>query len=80
MTDTDIRGDVSSHGPDLTAGGWLNDLTRKRAAGPFLPGHGLAAAGPSTTAVHAGTHDDARTGAVGTPIYQASTFLLGADQ
>ena len=85
MTDSNIRGDASSQGPHLTKGGWLNDLDRKRAAGPFLPGpnlhgHGLSGAGPSTTAVHAGTHDDARTGAVGTPIYQASTFLLGADQ
>ena len=80
MTDTKIRGDASSHGPHLTTGGWLNALNRKRAAGPFLPGHALPVAGPSTTAVHAGPRDDARTGAVGTPIYQASTFLLGADQ
>lgn len=80
MPDTTIRGDAASRAPNLTTDGWLNDLARKRAAGPFLPGHGLPAAGPSTTAVHAGTHDDPRTGAVGTPIYQASTFLLNADQ
>lgn len=80
MTDAPIRGDAASRAPNLTTGGWLNDLNRKRAAGPFLPGHGLPVAGPSTTAVHAGTHDDLRTGAVGTPIYQASTFLLNADQ
>jgi cystathionine beta-lyase/cystathionine gamma-synthase len=30
--------------------------------------------------VHAGTHDDPTTGAVGTPIYQTSTFILGDDQ
>lgn len=80
MSDTQIRGDASSRAPRPTEGGWLNGLDRKRVAGPFLPGHNLSAAGPSTTAVHAGTHDDPRTGAVGTPIYQASTFLLGADQ
>lgn len=80
MSDTQIRGDAASRAPQPTEGEWLNRLDRKRAAGPFLPGHGLSAAGPSTTAVHAGTHDDPRTGAVGTPIYQASTFLLGADQ
>ena len=34
----------------------------------------------STCAVHAGTHDDPGTGAVGTPIYQTSTFNLGAKQ
>jgi cystathionine beta-lyase/cystathionine gamma-synthase len=80
MSDTQIRGDATSHGPSSTSGGWLNSLDRKRGAGPFLSGHDRPAAGPSTTAVHAGTHDDPRTGAVGTPIYQASTFLLGADQ
>lgn len=31
---------------------------------------------PATLAVHAGTHTDPATGAVGTPIYQTSTFLL----
>jgi cystathionine beta-lyase/cystathionine gamma-synthase len=38
-----------------------------------------AAQGPSTVAVHAGTRRDAATGAVGTPIYQTSTFLLNED-
>jgi cystathionine beta-lyase/cystathionine gamma-synthase len=80
MPQTSIRGDAASHAPQHTRGGWLNRLDRKRAAGPFLTGRALPAMGPSTTAVHAGTHDDPLTGAVGTPIYQASTFLLGADQ
>jgi len=80
MPQTPIRGDAASDAPQHTRGGWLNRLDRKRHAGPFLPGHRLDVAGPSTAAVHAGTHDDPRTGAVGTPIYQASTFLLGADQ
>jgi cystathionine beta-lyase/cystathionine gamma-synthase len=34
----------------------------------------------STTAVHAGSRHDPHTGAVGTPIYQASTFVLNEDQ
>ena len=36
--------------------------------------------GISTRAVHAGSQDDPVTGAVGTPIYQTSTFLLGQGQ
>lgn len=31
---------------------------------------------PATLAVHAGSHDDPATGAVGTPIYQTTTFRL----
>lgn len=80
MSEALPRGDAASQAPTLIKGGWLHKLDRKRVAGPFLVGHGLAAAGPSTTAVHAGTYDDPRTGAVGTPIYQASTFILGSDQ
>lgn len=80
MPNDTILGDHSSKTPARTKDGWLNDLDRKRGSGPFLErrkGHG---AGMSTTSVHAGTHDDPRTGAVGTPIYQASTFILGSDQ
>lgn len=72
-----------SHDKSLIMGrdGWLCDLGRKRQAGPFLDhhmhGHEM---GMSTCAVHAGTHDDPRTGAVGTPIYQTSTFVLSEDQ
>jgi cystathionine beta-lyase/cystathionine gamma-synthase len=36
--------------------------------------------GMFTRAVHAGTRDDIATGAVGTPIYQTSTFILNEDQ
>lgn len=75
-----IRGDATSRAPQHTRGGWLDRLDRRRQAGPFLPGHSLPPAGFSTMAVHAGTHDDPLTGAVGTPIYQGSTFLLGDDQ
>mgnify|MGYP005990802235 FL=1 len=80
MPDQKTLGDPTSVKPANTSDGWLNDLDRKRQAGPHLAGHALAAQGMSTMAVHAGTHDDPRTGAVGTPIYQASTFVLGDGQ
>lgn len=80
MTNPKILGDDASLPPALTKGGWLNNLNRARAAGPFLAAHPAPGTGPSTTAVHAGTHDDPRTGAVGTPIYQASTFVLNEGQ
>lgn len=80
MSNANILGDPNSTTPARTSGGWLADLDRKRHAGPFLAGHASAGQGMSTTAVHAGTHDDPRTGAVGTPIYQASTFVLGENQ
>ncbi len=80
MSDKTIQGDTASKAPRNTTGGWLSDLDRKRAAGPFLADHASPGTGMSTTAVHAGTHDDPRTGAVGTPIYQASTFVLGDNQ
>lgn len=80
MPNDTILGDKSSKTPARIKDGWLNDLDRKRGSGPFLERHPVHGSGMSTTAVHAGTHDDPRTGAVGTPIYQASTFILGSDQ
>ncbi|UWR17355.1 PLP-dependent aspartate aminotransferase family protein [Sulfitobacter sp. M368] len=80
MTNPKILGDDASLPPASTKGGWLNDLNRARTSGPFLAAHPTPGAGLSTTAVHAGTHDDPRTGAVGTPIYQASTFVLNEGQ
>ncbi|SDX65659.1 trans-sulfuration enzyme family protein [Litoreibacter albidus] len=80
MADHKILGDTASKTPNRTTGGWLNDLTRARSAGPVLADHPAPGTGLSTTAVHAGTHDDPRTGAVGTPIYQASTFVLNEHQ
>jgi cystathionine beta-lyase/cystathionine gamma-synthase len=74
------KGDVTSQSPRRTDGAWLNALDRRRAPGPFMPGGAPHFTGASTIAVHAGSHDDPRTGAVGTPIYQVSTFLLGDDQ
>ncbi len=57
---------------------WCPDLLRKRQPGPFLAGKPWGAGtGFSTRAVHAGQYDDPHSGAVGTPIFQSSTFLLG---
>lgn len=80
MSKSDIRGDMQSAGPALTNGKWLNELERKRQTGPLLGAAHAHEMGMSTRAVHAGTNDDARTGAVGTPIYQTSTFILNDDQ
>ena len=80
MTNENILGDKTSTAPQRTSDGWLNRLDRKRQAGPFLADHASPGKGMSTTAVHAGTHDDPRSGAVGTPIYQASTFVLNDHQ
>jgi len=57
---------------------WTNDLCRSRKNGPSVKEKDWSKASNSTIAVHAGTMDDDATGAVGTPIYQTSTFSLGA--
>jgi cystathionine gamma-lyase len=78
------KGDPATTLPGVGQVAWVNEMTRKRQAGPSLrlSGHGEASSTwrPATLAVHAGTHDDPITGAVGTPIYQTSTFNLGEDQ
>ncbi|GLZ31340.1 cystathionine gamma-synthase [Lentzea sp. NBRC 105346] len=54
---------------------WTRNLGRGRVAGPRLPQqHVLEEAGPSTASVHAGTYTDPVTRAVGTPIFQTTTF------
>ena len=80
MSISNIRGDAHSAAPSLTTGKWLNKLERKRQTGPLLGTAHAHELGMSTRAVHAGTNDDPRTGAVGTPIYQTSTFVLNEDQ
>lgn len=79
-----IKGDPLAHSPRTAEPGWVHQLNRSRAPGPSMSAqrHELAehAHFQETLAVHAGTYDDAATGAVGTPIYQNSTFILGADQ
>jgi len=55
---------------------WFSDLKRKRIHGPNLSHHNYTQCGESTKSVHAGQYDDPNTGAIGTPIYQNSTFYL----
>ncbi|MGW4887568.1 trans-sulfuration enzyme family protein [Streptomyces murinus] len=57
---------------------WLNDLKRRRNPGPRSVHHRVVepSLGAATVAVHAGTYEDPVTGAVGTPVFQTSTFLL----
>lgn len=71
-----LYGDANSQSSTRPSGGWINELDRSRRSGPFLAPHPMDSMGMSTKSVHAGTHDDPRTGAVGTPIYQTSTFIL----
>ncbi|MCJ8332777.1 MAG: PLP-dependent aspartate aminotransferase family protein [Epibacterium sp.] len=80
MSNSNIRGDNLSQAPSLTTGTWLNELERKRASGPNFGHTNTLTMGMSTRAVHAGTRDETATGAVGTPIYQTSTFILNEDQ
>jgi len=55
---------------------WFNDLKRKRESGPKLLDKRYTNYCDATKAVHAGQYDDPQTGALGTPIYQCSTFYL----
>lgn len=77
-----MAGDPHAQPPGLGQAQWVHQLRRTRQSGPALPS--AHRADPdwrmATTAVHAGTADDPVTGAVGTPIYQTSTFLLGEEQ
>ena len=79
-TSNTTRGDASSQSPLSPGINWLSDLKRSRKPGPFFGEAQHTWSGASTCAVHAGSSDDPRTGAVGTPIYQSSTFLLEDDQ
>lgn len=57
---------------------WSNNLQRGRVPGPRAPEQRLVpdAAHVATKCVHAGTYLDPVTGAVGTPLFQSSTFLF----
>jgi len=55
---------------------WFNDLKRKREKGPTLHKETYTEFNDSTKSVHAGQYNDPNTGALGTPIYQCSTFHL----
>jgi cystathionine beta-lyase/cystathionine gamma-synthase len=80
MKNQTTRGDKQSQSALAGQITWANDLKRARVAGPSLSAKDWRNTGDSTVAVHAGTTDDESTGAVGTPIYQCSTFLLGDDE
>ncbi|MET1255996.1 trans-sulfuration enzyme family protein [Aliikangiella maris] len=80
MTNNNVRGDKRSQSALTEDLNWVGNLKRVREAGPGLDEKSFTQTGDSTKAVHAGTTDDPRTGAVGTPIYQTSTFLLDEDQ
>lgn len=79
-----VKGDPLATPPGVGEVAWVNEMARSRRDGPSLrlAHRGPSAANwkPATLAIHAGTHDDPLTGAVGTPIYQTSTFILGEDQ
>ena len=56
---------------------WFNHLGRSRSNGPSLVDNShLEDADFSTKAIHSGQYDDPITGALGTPIFQSSTFYL----
>lgn len=59
---------------------WFNDLTRKREKGPRMTSNRYEAFDYSTKCVHSGQYDDPLTKAVGTPIYQSSTFYLSESE
>jgi cystathionine beta-lyase/cystathionine gamma-synthase len=58
---------------------WFNELKRERSQGPRIKDSRYTKYKESTRAVHAGQYDDPKTGALGTPIYQCSTFYLNED-
>ncbi len=71
MSDNPLEG-VKKNNKEL----WFADLKRKRKSGPQLNNHDYSELGESTKSIHAGQYDDPITGAIGTPIYQNSTFYL----
>lgn len=75
-----IKGDQTSHSALQGEVSWTNDLTRCLQHGPSVNQNQRPYDGDSTKSVHAGTMDDPFTGAIGTPIYQTSTFSLQDEQ
>jgi cystathionine beta-lyase/cystathionine gamma-synthase len=55
---------------------WFDELKRTRDAGPSIASKRYAQFNESTKSVHSGQYDDPNTNALGTPIFQCSTFLL----
>ena len=75
------KNSYSAYGGDGAARvAWMDELQRRREVGPRLDG-ATASSGEraaATVCVHAGTHEDPVSGAVGTPIFQTTTFLFSA--
>lgn len=76
------KGDHRSLDPSVGCAVWVNQLERRRQPpGASTDTHLLPRdLGHFTSAVRAGSKLGAATGAVGTPIYQNSTFILGDDR
>jgi cystathionine beta-lyase/cystathionine gamma-synthase len=55
---------------------WINNLSRVREFGPSLTKSIKSKLGFNTKSVHSGQYNDPISGAVGTPIFQSSTFSL----
>ncbi|HZE32500.1 MAG TPA: PLP-dependent aspartate aminotransferase family protein [Actinoallomurus sp.] len=71
------EGDSPGAGQDRQ---WADSLQRGRVPGPRLPQQRVVdGSGPSTRSVHAGTHQDPVTGAVGTPVFASTTFTFTED-
>jgi cystathionine beta-lyase/cystathionine gamma-synthase len=80
MENNKIKGDSLGESALTGTSCWTSSLKRKRNTGPSIHHKDWSKQGFSTKGVHAGTSDDESTGAVGTPIYQTTTFILGEDQ
>lgn len=76
----DWAGRFRSEAPGVSAKTeWADQLTRSRHAGPRMSVQTAldpATHGTGTLAVHAGSYNDPVTGAVGTPVFNATTFLF----
>lgn len=70
-------GDLPGVGPDKN---WTNELERGRRPGPRMQQQVVLpdSFNDSTKCVHSGTYIDENVGAVGTPIFQSSTFLFSS--
>lgn len=82
MNEMEVKGDPRGLPPRPKNGKaqWHAQLTRKRQSGPQLNSSNYRDMGPSTRSIHSGTVIDEKSGAVGTPIYQSSTFTLSDEQ
>lgn len=81
MTDKKKNATLVAEGQMPRAGGnktWMDQLNRKRVPGPRTNNHHTPnrTLGESTLGIHAGTYQDPVSGAVGTPVFNSTTFLF----